>query len=500
MRMLSAAKTLRALSGILAAVLLAAANLALAAGPEAAPGPRPTACPDVGGAVPCAIHFKEFRPLDPRVAKLERQGPGALASGGRTLAVEDAGQLNKLKGQLRPGDEVVLRGSEWRDAYLDIQAEGSFDRPIVVRAESPQGLRLTGASSLWARGRNIVLAGLRFVDGTVTGKGGSIIAVGSLKNPCDQCVLWSCEVAGVNPEPAKRNEVRSSYVSVYGRDITVADSRFAGKRNIGKLLAHYPEAGDVPPRLHIYRNRFADIAPGPGGGNGYEVMQLGSSEVNELSSLTVIEGNAFEDCDGAGQIVDVKYADLLILGNRFLRSQGALSMRQASRVYVGGNRFEGGGKPSTGGVRVIGAGHVIADNVFVGLTQPQRGQFLPITLDYGDQVVVHNREDGYAQVRDLIISGNRFMDSDFGIFVGMSVSSAGRLPPENVVIVGNKALQKGPGPFFRFDPKDDAAELAKGLVVRGNTLCVANPGLPGDQWRRANTLASPGACPAALGQ
>lgn len=499
MRLSVLATKLRLVSLVLATGLLAV-GLAQAAGPDIPEMRRPTACPDTGGEVPCTIRFKDYRPPDPRVALLERKGARALASGGRVLTVESAAQLNQLKGQLKPGDEVLLRGSEWTDARLDIQAEGSFERPIVVRADSPQGLRLSGASSIWIRGGNIVLVGLRFVDGIVSGKGGSIIALGSLKNPCDHCILWSCEVANVNPEPAQRTEVRSVYLSIYGRDITVADSVFRGKRNLGKMLTHSPEAGDAQQRLHLYRNRFADIAPGPNGGNGYEVMQLGSSDSNEYSSGTVIEANSFEDCDGAGQIVDIKYADLLVLNNRFLRSQGTLSLRQGARVYVGGNRFDGGGKPSVGGVRIMGAGHVVADNVFTGLRQPVSGHFSAIALVHGSQAELRNRENGYAQVRNVIIAGNRFLDDEYGIFVGASTGEQPRLPPRNVAIVGNTALQKGAGPFFRFDPPGNAKELVKGLLLRKNTFCVGNPGLPGEEWRGANTLASPGACPVAMGQ
>jgi hypothetical protein len=147
---------------------------------------------------------------------------------------------------------------------------------------------------------------------------------------------------------------------VHGRNHRVDHCRFEGQNHRGVTLQIV--VADGHNRHQIAHNHFLDRAPG--GGNGYETMQLAA----RAPSHSIVELNLFEACDGEQEIISNKSEDNIYRLNTFRRCAGALTLRDGARATVENNIFLGEGKPGTAGVRAIDSGHIIRGNYFHGLT------------------------------------------------------------------------------------------------------------------------------------
>src|SRR5580698_173110 len=61
-----------------------------------------------------ALKLELQRPVDARLAKI---ATGELAKG-EVHVVHDAREVRALSGKLKPGDQLVLAGGEWKDAHF----------------------------------------------------------------------------------------------------------------------------------------------------------------------------------------------------------------------------------------------------------------------------------------------------------------------------------------------------------------------------------------------
>src|SRR5262245_10431463 len=90
--------------------------------------------------LPCPIKAKEFR-------------------------VSTAAEINAVVGKVKAGDTVVMAEGAWNDQEIRFRAEGTAEKPITLRAETPGKTLLTGESSLTVEGQHVVVSGLNVKDG-----------------------------------------------------------------------------------------------------------------------------------------------------------------------------------------------------------------------------------------------------------------------------------------------------------------------------------------------
>ncbi|MDE5691214.1 MAG: hypothetical protein K2I13_03220, partial [Alistipes sp.] len=153
--------------------------------------------------------------------------------------VSSAAELKAL-GTLAAGDVVV-----WRDGVYDAQTvtlngAGTADNPVVLRAETPGGVRFTGTSRLAVGGQYVEASGFWWENPEpVQGKAVVTLAKGSTG-----CVLRDCAITG--DATAEDATTDTKWVSLYGTRNTVSDCTFRDKRNIGCLLVVWLETGIVP--------------------------------------------------------------------------------------------------------------------------------------------------------------------------------------------------------------------------------------------------------------
>lgn len=379
------------------------------------------------------------RPVDWRLTLLEARGvEGSGLFPGRTHVARNARDVQALSGRLEPGDQLVLAGTDWRDARLVFAGRGTERAPILIRGESRGGVVFTGQSSLTFSGEHLVIMDLTLANVQVPGSGSVLFRLGNGEElPASHCIVNRIEITNCNsPRPEDWPRVRMFYLLERGQNNTIAHSVFADMRHYGQMIAAQNLPADGLQRLHIIGNRFLR-RPYVDDQNGYEIIQLGWSGEDAKSAGSLIQGNLFEYCDGETEIITVKASDVVVRHNTFNACQGALTLRTADRVLVQGNVFDGRGLANTGGVRVAGADHVIVENSFRDLKRPADFYHWTVSLMAASGELTADDVAGYGRAKNILIAKNRFDRNDTRIAVGIYPRPEYPLLPERIMIRDN---------------------------------------------------------------
>lgn len=327
--------------------------------------------------------------------------------------IRSAAELTAL-GPLEGGDEIV-----WKDGTYDAQqilltGAGDADNPIVLRAETPGGVRFTGASSLEIDGSCIRVSGFRWQDPEPAGE--HLIR---FKSGSRSCRLEECAVDGSGTEVDAQSG--SKWVSLYGSGHTVTRCVFTDKRDMGALCVVWLEEG-VKAEHTISHCRFSrpetilDEQEEPA--NEQETIRIGDSAHSMQEAACVVENNYFHHCNGEAQeIVSNKSCRNIYRGNGFFESKGTLTLRHGNDCVVSGNYFLGGGIEDTGGVRIIGEGHIVENNRFERLNSV--GYKAALCLVRGEE---NPSLSGYFQVRNAVVRNNLFVDCNLAMHINYGSS------------------------------------------------------------------------------
>lgn len=415
------------------------------------------------------LHLELQRPVDPRLLRMEAKGIERCGLfNGSVYVARNAAEVRAFSGKLNPGDQLVLAGSDWKNARFTFAGCGTEDAPILIRPAAPGSVVFSGASEVGFHGSHLVITGLEFRNVAVTKKGTTLFHLGTgREKPADHCIVHRITIENCNsPDRADWPNVRMWYMSVRGPDNTVADSTFAGLQNYGQMLA----AQDLPTnglqRLHILNNRFVN-RPKLDDQNGYEIIQLGWSGEKAKSAASLIQGNTFENCDGEDEIITVKASDVVVRGNTFLGCKGALSLRHTDRTLVQGNVFDGNGRTNTGGVRLCGADHIVIGNTFRNLKKPNNYYYWTLSMMTAD-VERSGQSDGYGRSMNYLIARNRFEHNDRRIAVGIYPRPQYPLLPRNIRVIGNVFTGTNDTNPFDYVAPDPTGALSKELHVSDN--------------------------------
>jgi len=422
-----------------------------------------------------ALRLDLQRPIDPRLAKLEK---GDIAQcdlfRGKTHVARTAGEMSRLSGKLAPGDQLMLAaGGAWKDARFTLEGHGTMEAPILIRPEKPGSVVFTGESAVRFHGEHLIVHDLAFRDVTTTRNNTVIFGVGNGEaKPADHCIFhWLRFENCGSTNAADRPKLKLWLMSMRGSDNTVAGCTFRGLQNIGQMLG----AAELPTQglqqLHVLNNHFID-RPHLDNQNGYEIIQIGWSGSRAAATGSLIQGNTFERCDGENELITLKASDIVVRANRFIASQGVLCLRTARRVLVQDNVFDGQGRENTGGVRLQGDGHVLLGNTFRDLKKPKDYYTWPISLMAAD-VETYGETDqlgGYGRADDILITRNRFEHCDKRIAAGIYAQKGYPLLPRNIVVRENACVGMGEGSAFDFIAVDASGQLTKELHESGNAF------------------------------
>ncbi|GHB84805.1 polysaccharide lyase 6 family protein [Persicitalea jodogahamensis] len=350
--------------------------------------------------------------------------PGVSRSS--TIRVSNADEFAKATKRVQPGDTILMAAGTWKDAQLVFKANGTSDKPVVLIAAETGKVFLEGKSRLRLAGQYLLVSGLYFRNGQTPG-GGVIEFRENADNMAFHSRVTDCVIESYNNPERFKEDI---WVQLYGQHNRFDHNYLAGKKNGGVTLAVH--LNDEKSRENFHRIDHNYFGPRPRlGSNGGETIRVGVSTYSLTSSRTIIEENYFYQCNGEVEIISIKSCDNVVRRNLFVECEGGLVLRHGNRNLIEGNFFLGNGKPHTGGVRVINAGHTIVNNYFADLKGDQFRSALTIM-----NAVPNSPINRYHQVRDVLIANNTFVNCDhIELAAGKDLERTAR--PENVRFINN---------------------------------------------------------------
>ena len=311
-------------------------------------------------------------------------------------------EFDRAVASLQPGDRVVLANGTWSDVELKFSGEGSAEDPIVLTAEEPGQVIITGQSNLQFSGSHIVVSNLVFKDGyTPTSE---VISFRTSKDELANHSRVTNTVIDNFSNPERQDS--DTWVAIYGKNNRFDHNSLIDKRNRGVTLAVRMNTEASRESDHVIDYNYF----GPRqtlGSNGGETLRIGTSHYSREYSNTTVRNNYFDRTSGELEIVSNKSCGNTYQGNVFFESQGTLTMRHGHYTLVENNYFLGNRIPNTGGIRVINKNQTVRNNYLYGLTGHRFRGALVIMNG-----VPNSPMNRYDQVVDSLVNNNVVVDSD----------------------------------------------------------------------------------------
>jgi len=323
--------------------------------------------------------------------------------------VSSAAEISEIAGGARPGDVIVMNDGVWQDQAIVFRGQGTAEKPITLRAQTPGQVILAGKSSLTIDGNYLLVSGLFLKNGQSGGDG--------VKLAGRYCRLTDSAVIGGSYK---------FFVHFFGTSNRMDHCYLASKTNDSPTLQ--VEVEGKANHHQIDQNHFGPRPPL--GRNGGETMRVGYSHQSMMNSGTLVENNLFDRCDGEIEIISSKSCENIYRFNTFLDCAGMLTLRHGNRCVVEGNFFLGHHKKGSGGIRVIGEYHLIINNYIDAV---EKGGFW-VTAGVSNSAL-----NAYFQARNCVIAFNSFVDGRGpAIELDAGFGSSGRtLRPENITVANN---------------------------------------------------------------
>lgn len=352
-----------------------------------------------------------------------------IASFAKKTVVTTATEINN--GFWFEGDTLVMQNGTWLNQSISLRATGSASQPVVLMAETPGNVILTGSSKLAFAGAYITISGLYFKDGNLSGS--DVISFRtSSSSLASNCRVTNCAIENYNP-PA--NTVDSKWVSIYGEYNQVDRCSFVNKNNSGTLLVVWLKSGTTP--YHIIKDNYfgyrnANLDGSGNELNGQEIIRIGDSSTSMQTAAVQVTGNFFERCNGEIETISNKSGGNLYSNNIFYECSGMLTLRHGNGCTVEGNYFFGNGVSNSGGVRIIGEDHKVYNNYFENLTGTNYRS--AICLVRGKENSALNE---YFQVKNALVAFNTMVNCSQSFSINYNSNSSYSMPPIGSVIAHN---------------------------------------------------------------
>ncbi|MCU0474384.1 MAG: T9SS type A sorting domain-containing protein [Bacteroidales bacterium] len=329
------------------------------------------------------------------------------------------------------GDTIVMRNGTWINQAISLRADGTVDQPIVLMAESSGNVVLTGTSKMAFAGKYLVINGLYFKDGTLSGS--DVISFRtSSSSLAENCRVSNCVIENYNPS---LNTVDSKWVSIYGKNNQVDHCSFINKSNSGTLLVVWLVSGTTPNHIiadNYFGFRNANLDSYGNELNGQEIIRIGDSSTSMQEAGVQVTGNYFEHCNGEIEVISNKSCGNYYLNNIFFECAGMLTLRHGNNCTVDGNYFIGNGVANTGGVRIIGENHKVYNNYFENLTGTSYRAALCIVRGKENSAL-----NEYFQVKNALVAFNTMVNCTQSFSINYNSSSLLNMPPIGTTIAHN---------------------------------------------------------------
>ena len=306
------------------------------------------------------------------------------------------------------GDTIEWANGDYTDEEIILDFNGEENKNIVFKAEIPGNVSFTGKSSIEIRGKYITVTGFKWINPKPKGEHLLKFSTGSYK-----CKIENCLIDGSGNElDATKN---CKWISMYGKENTLTHCTLKDKKDMGALCVIWLEENIVP--RHIISNNYFSRP---------ETIY----DENDEPANDILENNVFYE------------------------SQGTLTLRHGNNNTVKNNVFIGNNVEETGGIRVIGEGHIVEGNWMENLN----------SIGYKAALCIVRGQDnpslsGYFQVKNAIIRNNTFIDCNLAMHINYGSSSM-TIPVIETTIENNIAIAKDLSTYVvRYETSDPNADI-----------------------------------------
>lgn len=351
-----------------------------------------------------------------------------------TVTVSTKSALNSALSSATAGTEIIIKNGTYNDwGEIHISKSGTAKNKIVLRAQTPGGVRFTGKVTFYFQGSYIVIKDFYFDQihfDKNSGYDNTNLIKFSAAKYCEFSgnYIYNCGNAtdmgntGSGIYGMYTPIVELSKGSSYN---TVSNNVFQDNFSISVAVVastSYKNTYNI-----IENNCFKDIRTvyswwgNVSSGNGMECVQIGqNADTKTQSTFTTIRNNLFDNIGGDGaEVVSIKTSDNTIEHNTFRNCSGGLVLRTGNNNVADGNFMF-----YTKGIRVYEDGHIIRNNY---IEDSEMGIF----LDGSDG------NNHFAATNVGVYNNTVINSKQYGIRIGKSSNTEF---PSNITIKNNYVL------------------------------------------------------------
>ena len=356
----------------------------------------------------------------------------------KAQTVTNKTELQAALSNASAGSEIMLANGTWDNIFIEINKNGTASQPIIIKAQNPGSVFLTGNSRVYMRGNYITVSGLVFHNPSNLVENGSTIEPVFELNQCDNCKVTNNKIDTYNGTEAQKTLTFKWIYIVDGQHNEISHNSFVGKYGIGSIINDNRSKANAD-YLKIHHNYFADRTPinGINDDNDQDAIRIGTSTTSLSDSYSEVYDNYFNNWSGEVEIISNKSGKNKYYNNTFRDYQGTLTLRHGNDCEVFNNYFFANNNTFTGAVRVIGEGHKVYNNYIEGVNSfKPSGSGSNVTGGINVMNGVTNSAlNQYYQVKNVQIVNNTLVNCDYAIRIGTSLG--GTEEPENLVVANN---------------------------------------------------------------
>ncbi len=292
----------------------------------------------------------------------------------REIRVDGPQALTASLKTAEAGDVIILKDGGWRDAKISVNHGGEAGKPLEIRAETPGGVSLSGASFLAINAPYVTVGGLLF-------HGGAIARDAVIQLNSHHGIVRETAIVDYNPTAF---DTRYYWVFFNGDDNLIDRCYFKGKSNLEPLIGNALEKS----RRNAVTNSCFKNIPYVANANGREIIRVwGSGKVEERDedgAYFTIEGNLFDHADGEGvETISLKSNHNIVRHNTVVATRGGINIRRGNFNVVQDNVVLGQRSEGAAGLRMSGRDNLVQGNYIAGCSYGMRvacGEFITDAL------------------------------------------------------------------------------------------------------------------------
>lgn len=327
----------------------------------------------------------------------------------RSYLIHTTNEYDSISSMLKPGDDVVIANGTYTSWSLNINCNGTAEKPILFRAEKKGKVIFSGdveQTIFNITGSYIILQNITFTGCNIlkaNGHNGILVDINNAKHSrLSNCIFT-------------KNEAKSQFmplvvVSGNGEYNRVDHCSFSENINNQEMQVRIAKE-EHPLYTLIDNNDFKNKDKVTWKNfNGGECVQVGQDPIllGYISSYTTVRENTFTKCKAEPEVISNKCSNNFYVKNKFEDCDGELVMRGGNDCLIDSNIISGGNC----GIRVNGIGHTISHNKINNVTTA-------IRLMYG-MAAGKTTTGFYIAASDCKIEFNHITNVVTGLLIGDS--------------------------------------------------------------------------------